>query len=76
MTPGASVEGFWLGNFMAKLGLLRKLQIVSTVGSLMKKGILVSEVGKTFRLDEINEACVEAERTARGGKVLLRISEE
>lgn len=75
MTPGASVEGFWLGNFMAKLGLLKKLSIVSKVGSLMKKGILVSEIGKTYRLDEIKEACIEAERTARGGKVLLRISQ-
>jgi len=75
MTPGASVEGFWLGNFMAKLGLLKKLSIVSKVGSLMKAGILVSEIGKTFTLDEIREACVEAERTARGGKVLLRISQ-
>lgn len=75
MTPGATIEGFWLGNFMAKLGLLKKLRIVSKVGSLMKGGILVSEIGKTFTLEEIREACVEAERTARGGKVLLRISQ-
>ena len=75
MTPSSKVEGFWLGNYMASLGLLKKLSIVTKVGKLIKAGVLTSEIGNTYSLDQVREAAVEAERTARGGKVLLRIGQ-
>ena len=45
MTPGASVDGFWLGNFMEKLPLLKKLSLVRTITKLIGEGILASEIG-------------------------------
>jgi NADPH:quinone reductase-like Zn-dependent oxidoreductase len=73
MTPGASIEGFWLARWMPSLSLLRRISIVRTVGSLIKEGVLLSEVGRSYSLDQISDAVVEAERVAKGGKVLLRI---
>jgi len=49
---------------------------VRTVTKLMRADILDSVVGRSFPLDQIAEAVREAEKTARGGKVLLRIADE
>ena len=73
MTPGASVDGFWLGNFMEKQPLLKKLSLVRTITKLIAEGTLASEIGSSFPLDEITQAVAEAEQP--GGKTLLRISE-
>jgi NADPH:quinone reductase-like Zn-dependent oxidoreductase len=73
MTPSASIQGFWLGNYMTSLSLPAKLSLVSTVGKLIRGGVLTSEIGQRFPLDAIRDAVQEAERPARGGKVLLTI---
>jgi NADPH:quinone reductase-like Zn-dependent oxidoreductase len=75
MTPASRIEGFWLGNFLSRLGLAGKLRIIRTVGKLIREGVLASEVGRSFTLPEIKAAAIEAEREARGGKVLLRIGD-
>lgn len=73
MTPGASVDGFWLGNFMEKQPLLKKLSLVRTITRLIGQGTLASEIESSFPLDEITQAVAAAEQP--GGKTLLRISE-
>ena len=73
MTPGAGVDGFWLGNFMERQSLLKKLRLVRTITKLIGDGILASEIESSFPLDEIRQAVAEAEQP--GGKILLRISE-
>lgn len=73
MTPCASIEGFWLARWMPALGLPRKLKLVRTVGKLLREGVLKSDVGESFSLDEIKKAVELAEKTARGGKVLIRM---
>lgn len=75
MGAAASVEGFWLANWMLRQTLIGKLRLVRSITRLMRQGILISDVGKAFSLDEITEAVREAERPGRGGKTLLRISE-
>jgi NADPH:quinone reductase len=73
MTPGASIEGFWLTNYMATLGLVSKVSLVSSITGLVKKGVLASEIGHVFELDDVGDAVEDAERPARGGKTLIRI---
>lgn len=73
MTPSASIEGFWLACWMPALSLPGKLKVVRTVGKLIRSGVLASEVGQVFPLEQVGEAVRAAERTARGGKVLLTI---
>lgn len=75
MTPGASIQGFWLARWMAEQGLLSKLRLVKAITGLMRQGVLVSEVGETYALAEIRDAVHKAEEVGRGGKVLLRIAE-
>ncbi|GAB4159349.1 MAG: zinc-dependent alcohol dehydrogenase family protein [Planctomycetaceae bacterium] len=71
---GASLSGFWLTNYMDGLGLIGKIRLVREIASLHKAGILSSEVGERFRLENISDAVRQAEVTGRRGKVLLDIS--
>ncbi len=74
MMPGAAIYGFWLPRWIREQRLLEKLWLVKTITRLMREGVLVSEVGETFPLEEITDAVRAAEQPARGGKVLLRIA--
>lgn len=74
MTPGVSISGFWLGNHMETLKLPAKLKLVRRVSGLIREGVLASEIGTNFSLDEVNAAVQAAEVPGRGGKVLLNIA--
>jgi NADPH:quinone reductase-like Zn-dependent oxidoreductase len=74
MTPAATLHGFWLARWMQPLGLVAKLKLVRRVTALIRAGVLTSEVGEAFPLEEIAAAVRTAEQPARGGKVLLRIA--
>ncbi len=74
MTVGAKVEGFWLSNYIHTLGLLGKIGLMRTIGGLIHAGILTSEVGETFPLDQVQAAVRAAGAVGKHGKVLLRIS--
>jgi len=76
MGPGAQVEGFWLTNYLDRLGLLGKLGLIRQVGGLVRSGVLASEVGATFPLENIREAVGAADQPGRTGKVLLQIGGE
>jgi NADPH:quinone reductase-like Zn-dependent oxidoreductase len=75
MTQQASVEGFWLGNFMNDRNLIFKLKLVRRITRLILDGVLSTTVAETYSLDQIADAVTAAEAKARHGKVLLRISE-
>jgi NADPH2:quinone reductase len=74
MTPGASISGFWLGNYMETLTLPAKLKLVRTVSGLIREGVLASEIGDSFPLEEVVAAVQAAETPGRGGKILLNIA--
>jgi NADPH:quinone reductase-like Zn-dependent oxidoreductase len=74
MTPGASISGFWLGNYMETLMLPAKLKLVRKVSGLIRDGVLASEIGSSFSLREVVSAVQAAEVPGRGGKVLLNIA--
>jgi len=75
IAASATIEGFWLGDWMARQNLIGKLKLVRTITGLMLEGVLVSEVGQSFPLESIAEAVRNAERVGRGGKVLLKIGQ-
>lgn len=74
MTPGASVEGFWLTNYLDGLNLLGKLRLIKKVGKLVAAGVLASQVGESFPLNDIARAVAASEQSGRAGKVLVRLS--
>lgn len=74
MTPGASIEGFWLSNAMARIGFPSRLRLIRTLGRLIQSGVLSAEVAESFPLQRIHDALRAAEEPGRRGKVLLRLS--
>ncbi len=75
MTPGATIEGFWLGNFMDTLNLFAKLRLVSTLSGLIADGTLCSAIGAKFALNDFAAAVHQAQQSGRNGKVLFVMNE-
>jgi NADPH:quinone reductase-like Zn-dependent oxidoreductase len=76
MTVGSSVEGFWLGNFMLKRGLLFRLGLVRRLTRLIRSGILSTEIAGTWPLEHAAVAIRAAEDSAVSGKCLLKIQSD
>ncbi len=72
MTVGSSVEGFWLGNFLADKGLLFRLGLVRRLTSLIRAGVLDSEIAGSWKPDQVAVAVRAAEDSSINGKCLLR----
>jgi NADPH:quinone reductase-like Zn-dependent oxidoreductase len=68
------VEGFWLSDWVREQRPLKMLRLFGTIRDLMRAGVLTSEVGATFPLDDVQKAAAHAGQVARQGKVLLRLS--
>ena len=69
-----SVEGFWLSEWVRGQRPLKMLRLFGAIRDLMRGGVLTSEVGATFPLDDIQKAVAQAAQAGRQGKVLLRLS--
>jgi NADPH:quinone reductase len=67
------VEGFWLSQWVRGQGVLTMLKLFRSIGRLMKEGVLTSDVGPVFGMDQVREAARVAGQPGRQGKVLLRI---
>jgi NADPH:quinone reductase-like Zn-dependent oxidoreductase len=74
MVGGKSVEGFWLSEWVRRQRPLKMLRLFGGIRDLMRGGVLTSEVGETFPLDEVRKAAAQAGQPGRSGKVLLRLS--
>jgi NADPH2:quinone reductase len=69
------IEGFWLSEWVRAQKPWTMLLLFRRIGKLMRGGVLLSEVGKTFPLTDIHAAVRQAALPGRQGKVLLRIGE-
>jgi len=67
------VEGFWLSQWVPRQGVLTMLGLIRRIGKLFRAGVVTSEVGATFPLDQVQAAVKQAVLPGRQGKVLLRI---
>jgi NADPH:quinone reductase-like Zn-dependent oxidoreductase len=74
MSPAARVEGFLLPQWIARQGLARRIRAMRLVGRLIASGVLASDVGRVFPIEDFRAALEEATRPGRGGKALLRFS--
>jgi NADPH:quinone reductase-like Zn-dependent oxidoreductase len=73
MVNHKTVEGFWLSEWAARQNVATMLMLIRRIRQLMRAGILTSEIGTTFSLDQIKEAVQLAATPGRQGKVLLKI---
>jgi NADPH2:quinone reductase len=67
------VEGFWLSQWAPRQGVLTMLGLIRRIGKLFREGIVTSEIGATFPLNDVQAAVKQAVLPGRQGKVLLRI---
>ena len=70
------IEGFWLSDWVKQQGVLRMLGLFRQIIAMMRAGVLTTPVAATYTLDELPQAAEHVERQARGGKILLRLSQE
>jgi NADPH:quinone reductase-like Zn-dependent oxidoreductase len=73
MTVPRRIEGFWLSAWVREQGPLRMLGLFRRIKALLREGVVTTDVGKTFSLEEVRAAVAEAARPARHGKVLLKM---
>jgi NADPH:quinone reductase-like Zn-dependent oxidoreductase len=67
------VEGFWLGHWSRAQSIPAMLRLFREIATLIRAGILSTEIGHAYPFDRIAEAVREAEAVGRVGKVLLSI---
>jgi NADPH2:quinone reductase len=69
-----TVEGFWLGHWMRSRSIPSALLLFREIASLIRQEVLLSEIGRTFPLHEIQAAAREAATVGRQGKTLLTLT--
>lgn len=67
------VRGFWLGYWMRDRSIPAALRLFREIAVMIRRGVLSSEIGRVYPLDEILEAAKHADAVARQGKVLVRL---
>jgi NADPH2:quinone reductase len=67
------VEGFWMSEWVRLQSRVTMLFLFRKLGKLIQAGVLATEVGATFPLNDVRAAVRQAAEPGRQGKVLLRI---
>ena len=67
------VEGFWMSEWVKKQSVITMMSLFRKLGKLIQSGVLATEVGATFPLNDVRARFGEAAQPGRQGKVLLRI---
>jgi NADPH:quinone reductase-like Zn-dependent oxidoreductase len=68
---GVTVKGFWLIPYIDSLGKEERAKFMQEVMQLLADKVIVPYAGQKFPLEEAAAAMAEAQKPARGGKVLL-----
>jgi NADPH:quinone reductase-like Zn-dependent oxidoreductase len=68
------IEGFWLSEWVRQQRSWTMLRLFRRLGKLLAMGLLTTDIGATFTLDDIRTAVEQAASPGRHGKVLLRMS--
>lgn len=67
------VEGFWLSEWVRDHGVVSMVQLFRKLGRLLANGVIATEVGKMFPLEQAADAVRLADQAGKQGKVLFRI---
>ncbi len=73
MVGGKRVEGFWMSEWIQNQTLFTKISLFRKLGKLIQSGVLATEIGATFPLNDVRAAVRQAAQAGRQGKVLQRI---
>jgi NADPH:quinone reductase len=73
LTGQKRVEGFWLSEWVKDQGVVTMLALFRRIKRLLAQGVLNTEIGSTFPLDDIKSAVQAAAASGRHGKILLRM---
>jgi NADPH:quinone reductase-like Zn-dependent oxidoreductase len=73
MVGSRRIEGFWMSNWVRGQSVFTILGLFRRIRKLMVAGVIQSEVGATFPMEEIQSAVREAAKPGRTGKILLRL---
>jgi NADPH:quinone reductase-like Zn-dependent oxidoreductase len=68
------IDGFWLSDWARRQGVWTMIRLFRRIHELMAKGVLSTDIGPVFPLDDIRAAVRQASTPARNGKVLLKMS--
>lgn len=68
------VEGFALSEWSQSQGVLTMLKLFRQIQQLLRAGVLTSELGAAYSLEDYQNAVQHANQPARAGKVLLRMA--
>ena len=71
-----SIESFWLGPFMRKQSLLKKIGVISSLKSLHLKNLFPAPVAHMFAMTDYAAALEQAVSIPGGEKVLLTMNSE
>ena len=63
------VEGFWLSEWANRQSILTMMRLFRRIHELMAKGVLSTEIGPIFPLDEIQAAVRQVSTPGRQGKI-------
>lgn len=74
MVGRKQIEGFWLSEWVREQRSWTLLRLFRRIRQLLATGILATEIGATFALDDIKSAVQQAATPGRHGKILLRMS--
>jgi NADPH:quinone reductase-like Zn-dependent oxidoreductase len=68
------IEGFWFSDWANRQNFLTMMGLFRRIHKLMAKGVLSTDIGPVFPLDDIKGAIGQASTPSRRGKILLRIN--
>jgi len=68
------IEGFWLSEWARRQRVWTMMWLFRRIHQLMAKGVLTTDIGPAFPLDEIKAAVRQASAPGRHGKVLLKMN--
>src|SRR4029077_9391597 len=68
-----AIEGFWLSEWVKQQGVFRMLGLFRQIIAQMRAGVLTTPVAATYGFDQLPQAIEHVERSARGGKILLKL---
>jgi NADPH:quinone reductase-like Zn-dependent oxidoreductase len=68
------LEGFWLADWAQRQNPLSMWRLFRRIASLLREGVLTTEVERTYPLSEVQAAARHAGQSGRTGKILLRMT--
>lgn len=69
------IEGFWLSEWSRAQKIVTMLKLFRQLFKLIRAGVLTTDLGPTFPMEEIQAAARAAQTTGRQGKVLIKLGE-